>query len=53
MFRTSKTEGSLPSSGPKVRGDNVGGGEGAEGEGEGEGGIFLTCLEDRGEDRVR
>jgi hypothetical protein len=49
MFRTSKTEGSMPSPGPEVGGDNAGGGGGAGGEG----GVFLAHLEGGGEDRVR
>jgi hypothetical protein len=49
MFKTSKTEGSLPSSSPKVGGDDTGGEGGAGGEGE----VFLTHLEGGGEDRVR
>ena len=51
MFKTSKTEGSLPSPGPEVGGDDAGGGGGAGEEGERE--VFLTHLEGRGEDRVR
>jgi hypothetical protein len=49
MFRTSKTEGSLPSPSPKVGGDNVEGGGGAGGDEE----VFSACLEGAGEDRVR
>jgi hypothetical protein len=49
MFKTSKTEGSLPSPSPKVGGDNTGGGGGAGGDG----GVFLACLEGGGEDRVK
>ena len=49
MFRTSKTEGSLPSPGSKVGGDDAGGGGGAGGDG----GVFLAHFEGEGEDRVR
>ena len=49
MFKTSKTEGSLPSPGPEVGGDDTGGGGGAKGGW----GVFLARLEGGGEDRVR
>ena len=39
----------MPSPGPEVGGDNAGGGGGAGGGW----GVFFTCLEGRGEDRVR
>ena len=49
MFRTSKTEGSTPSPGPEVGGDDAGGGGGAGGGW----GVFLARLEGGEEDRVR